>query len=65
LDGSFLLHDVAPGDYTVVAIENGWELDWSEPAIIAYYAQHGQLVSVAAGKEGSQRLASRVEVQSK
>ncbi|MGA2694848.1 MAG: carboxypeptidase-like regulatory domain-containing protein [Terriglobales bacterium] len=65
LDGSFLLHDVAPGEYTVVAIENGWELDWSEPAIIAYYAQHGQPVSLAAGKEGSQRLASRVEVQSK
>jgi hypothetical protein len=65
LDGSFLLHDVAPGDYTVVAIENGWELDWSEPAVIGYYAQHGQPVTVAAGREGSQHLTLRVQVQAK
>jgi 5-hydroxyisourate hydrolase-like protein (transthyretin family) len=65
LDGSFVLRNVAPGDYTVVAIENGWALDWSEPAIIGYYAPHGQAVTVAAGKEGSQRLSSRVQVQSK
>ena len=65
LDGSFLLHDVAPGDYTVVAIENGWELDWSEPGVIGYYAQHGQPVTVAVGKEGSQHLSSRIQVQSK
>ncbi len=65
LDGSFVLRNVAPGDYTVVAIDNGWDLDWSEPAVIGYYAQHGQAVTVAAGKEGSQHLASRVQVQSK
>lgn len=65
LDGSFVLRDVAPGDYTVVAIDNGWDMDWSESAVIGYYAQHGQAVTISAGKEGSQRLASRVQVQSK
>lgn len=65
LDGSFVLRDVAPGDYSVVAIENGWDLDWSEPGVIGYYAKRGQAVTVGVGKEGVQRLASRVEVESK
>jgi len=65
LDGSFVLRDVAPGEYSVVAIENGWDLDWSEPGVISYYAKRGQAVTVGVGKEGVERLASQVEVQSK
>jgi len=30
-DGSFSLRDAAPGKYTVVAIEDGWELEWAAP----------------------------------
>ena len=35
LDGTFTLQGIVPGRYTVLAIEGGWELDWSErePAI--------------------------------
>ncbi len=65
LDGSFVLRDIAPGTYTVVAIENGWDLDWSEPAVIAYYLKRGQTVTISPGNKGSQNLPSRVEVQSK
>ncbi len=30
-DGSFALRSVAPGEYTVIAIEDGWQLDWTSP----------------------------------
>jgi hypothetical protein len=45
-DGSFALLDVAPGEYTVVAIEDGWDLDWSNPAVIARYLPGGVAVTV-------------------
>jgi hypothetical protein len=45
-DGSFALLNVAPGSYTIVAVENGWELDWANPAVIARYLPGGQAVTV-------------------
>src|ERR1700676_188673 len=45
-DGSFSLRSVIPGTYTVVAIEDGWDLDWSRPGVIAHYVKHGQTVTV-------------------
>ena len=35
LDGTFTLQNVVPGTYTVLAIDNGWDLDWSQPGVIA------------------------------
>jgi hypothetical protein len=51
-DGSFALRDVVPGDYTVVAIDDGWSLDWAEPHTIARYLPGGVTVTVSdkAGK---------------
>lgn len=46
MDGTFSLHNVVPGSYSLVAIENGWDLDWSQPAIIAAYARHGRAIEV-------------------
>lgn len=45
-DGSFSLRDVVPGQYTVVAIEDGWELDWAQPQVIARYLRDGIAVTV-------------------
>lgn len=45
-DGSFALRNVEPGDYTVVAIEDGWDLDWGDPMVIARYLPGGQPVTV-------------------
>ena len=65
LDGSFSLRSVIPGLYTVVAIENGWDLDWSEPGVIAHYCQHGREIQVSDRAEGPIHLDSAVEVQAK
>jgi hypothetical protein len=62
-DGSFSLRSVVPGSYTIVAIENGWDLDWSRPGVIAHYAEHGKTVTVPGGTQGSMHVPDAVEVQ--
>jgi len=62
-DGSFSLRSVVPGSYTIVAIENGWDLDWSRPGVIAHYAEHGKTVTVPGGTQGSMHVLDPVEVQ--
>jgi Carboxypeptidase regulatory-like domain len=63
LDGSFSLQGVIPGTYTIVAIENGWDLDWSSPGVIAHYCKRGQAVTVGDVGQGAVRLADVVELQ--
>lgn len=65
LDGSFSLRSVIPGAYTVVAIEDGWDLDWSEPGVIAHYCQRGRPIQVTDRAEGVVRLNAAVEAQAK
>jgi hypothetical protein len=65
LDGSFLLKDVIPGSYTVIAIENGWDLEWAEPAVVAQYLKRGQTIEVGNGAKAAMHLADAVEVQAK
>ena len=64
-DGSFSLRSVVPGSYTIVAIENGWDLDWSRPGVIAHYAEHGKTVTVTDGAQGSMHVPDPVEVQTR
>ena len=45
-DGSFNLNGILPGKYTLVAIENAWELEWFKPGVIQKYLTGGQEVRV-------------------
>ncbi len=65
LDGTFSLRGVIPGSYTVLAIENGWDLDWSQPGVIRAYLKHGRPIEV--GNQGGRPIDLRgaIEVQSK
>jgi 5-hydroxyisourate hydrolase-like protein (transthyretin family) len=45
-DGTFSLYQVLPGRYRVVAIANGWELDWQKPAVLRPYLEHGDPVEI-------------------
>ncbi len=44
-DGTFTL-SVVPGKYTLLALENGWELEWSDPAVLKPYMALGESVVV-------------------
>lgn len=64
-DGSFSLRDVVPGNYIVVAIEDGWELDWTQPQVIGRYLPGGIPVTVT-DKEGKfTKLNAPVPVQTR
>jgi 5-hydroxyisourate hydrolase-like protein (transthyretin family) len=47
-DGSFTFENVIPGEYTVVAIEQGWTLDWRDRSVIAPYLAGGAKVTMGA-----------------
>jgi hypothetical protein len=65
LDGSFTLQNVVPGSYTVTAIADGWDLDWSKPGVISNYAKNGQTIVVPAHAERTVKVPEAVEVQPK
>jgi protocatechuate 3,4-dioxygenase beta subunit len=46
-DGSFTLQEVPPGRYTLVAIENGWNQQWADPAVFKQWLSGGKAVQVA------------------
>jgi hypothetical protein len=46
-DGSFTLQEVPPGRYTLVAIENGWNQQWADPAVFKQWLGGGKSVQVA------------------
>jgi hypothetical protein len=48
-DGTFTLPNVVPGQYTVIAIANGWDLEWANPAVLQPYLKKGETVQVQAG----------------
>jgi hypothetical protein len=62
-DGSFRLDRVVPGDYTLVAIDNGWTLEWARPEVMAPYLARGVHVRVASQR--TLELSAPVEVQSR
>jgi len=62
-DGSFLLQNVTPGEYTVVAIEDGWDLDWARPEVISRYLKGGTVVAVRENTGPSMRLSAPITIQ--
>jgi hypothetical protein len=64
-DGSFSLRDVPPGQYTVVAIEDGWEMDRSRPEAYQRYISQGIAVTVTETSGKLVRLSQGVPVQSR
>ena len=49
-DGTFTLRQVVPGRYTAVAILNGWNMEWGDPAVLIPYLAKGEKVTVTAEK---------------
>jgi Carboxypeptidase regulatory-like domain len=45
-DGTFTLANVVPGAYTLLAIENGWDLEWMKPEVLKNYLSRGAAVQV-------------------
>jgi Carboxypeptidase regulatory-like domain len=65
LDGTFVLYAVVPGSYTLLAIDNGWDLDWSQPGVIAAYLKPGRTIQVGEVGGRAVKVEESIEVQSK
>src|SRR5258708_40269194 len=48
-DGTFALRDILPGRYLLMAIENGWDLEWSNPAVLKPFREHAIAIEIAPG----------------
>jgi len=58
-DGSFDLNNVVSGRYTLMAIENGWDLEWADPDVMQKYVAGGEKVQLA----GNGKADVKVKVQ--
>lgn len=45
-DGTFTLANVVPGKYTVLALENGWDLAWNKPDVLKPLLPQGEALNV-------------------
>ena len=50
-DGTFTLRSMVPGNYLLMAIEDGWELEWRQEGVLAGYREKGVRVELRAGEE--------------
>lgn len=46
-DGSYDLYDVLPGQYILLAIDNGWQVNWRDAATLQRYMMNGVPVDLA------------------
>ncbi len=58
-DGTFTLPNVVPGQYTVIALANGWDLEWGNPAVLQPFLKGGEAVEIT----GDGKLQVEVRVQ--
>lgn len=60
-DGSFLLGSIIPGKYRLLAIQDGWGLDWRNPSVLNPYLEKAQPLEIVPNEKRN----LTVEVQSK
>jgi hypothetical protein len=55
-DGTFELRNIIPGKYILLAIENGWDLDWHDPEVLRPYREKGQAIEIASSQERNVKI---------
>jgi hypothetical protein len=58
-DGTFAIANVPPGEYKVVAIQNGWDEQWADPSVLRKWLSGGEAVTIALN--GSSRVEVNVQ----
>jgi uncharacterized membrane protein YgcG len=55
-DGSFDLADVIPGQYILLVIDHGWEINWSDPSTLRGYLSQGVPLDLTSGANVKQNV---------
>lgn len=64
-DGSFALRNVAPGEYTLIALENAWDLDRAGPDGLGSYLPQGIRVTVKSNAGALIQIPTPIPVQAR
>jgi hypothetical protein len=59
-DGTFSLNDVIPGRYHLLAIQDGWDLEWADPNVLSAFLKKSILLQI----HPDEKLQQAVEMQS-
>jgi carboxypeptidase family protein len=59
-DGSFDLDHVLPGQYILLAIDHGWQVNWKDPSTLRSYMMHGVPVDLTS----TRNMKETIEAQS-
>jgi hypothetical protein len=63
-DGTFHLSSILPGKYFLMAIDHGWDLDWTDPAVRKPFHDHAQVLQIASDDSMKVTLAVQSSVVS-
>jgi hypothetical protein len=58
-DGSFGLENVLPGQYILVAIDHGWQINWGDPATLRRYLMQGVPIELKPSAMMKQNIAAQ------
>jgi hypothetical protein len=58
-DGSYDLANVLPGQYILVAIDHGWQINWGDPSTLRRYLMQGVPVELKASAIVKQSIAAQ------
>jgi len=50
-DGTFALGGILPGKYSLLAIEDGWDLEWTNETVLKPYLRKGQTLQISANDQ--------------
>lgn len=60
-DGTFRLAEILPGDYVLLAIKDGWDLDWAKPGVLKPYLSAGQKLTLAPNQSAKVTVSAQVK----
>ncbi|MBB5062129.1 carboxypeptidase-like regulatory domain-containing protein [Granulicella mallensis] len=58
-DGSYQLPEIIPGQYILIAIDHGWQVNWNDPATLRGYLLHGVPLDLKSGANVKQEIAAQ------
>ena len=59
-DGSFEMQNVLPGTYILVAIENGWNVNWQDPSTLRRFLMRGTPLDLNAARDRSETIEAQL-----
>lgn len=62
-DGTFTLGGILPGNYILLAIKDGWDLEWAKPGVLQPYLSEGQKMSIIPNQSRNVMVSAQVKTR--